>query len=383
MEVNIQTRKASAGVPVVMLNASYAASIVDFRGPLITLLVARGYAVHVTAPEPTALQQAAVASLGAELHPVPLRRTGLNPVADLRYLGALCGLMRRLQPTFVLNYTAKPNIWGAIAAARVGVPSASMVTGLGYAFIKGSGTTRQATQALMRSLYRYATARNYRVIFQNPDDRNDFITAGCLANPHKAALVNGSGVDTKHFRPVPLPDAPVFLLIARLLWTKGIREYIEAALQVRQRVPNARFRLAGFLDEGPDAVHRAELDSWIEAGIEYLGPLEDVRLAITEASVYVLPSYREGTPRTVLEAMAMGRPVITTDVPGCRETVWNNLNGLLVPAQDVASLAVAMTVLAEDLTLRATMGTEARRIAEEKYEAGTVAASVLAHLNLT
>jgi glycosyltransferase involved in cell wall biosynthesis len=345
-------------------------------------LVARGYAVHVTAPEPTASQQAAVAELGANLHPVPLRRTGLNPVADLRYLRSLRSLMRRLQPTFVLNYTAKPNIWGAIAAAGAGVPSASMVTGLGYAFIEGSSRRRRATQTLMRSLYRRATVLNCRVIFQNPDDRDDFIAAGCLADRQKAALVNGSGVDTNHFQPVPLPDAPVFLLIARLLWTKGIREYIEAALQVRNRMPHARFQLAGFLDEGPDAISRAELDTWIEAGIEYLGPLEDVRPAIAGASVYVLPSYREGTPRTVLEAMAMGRPIVTTDVPGCRETVRNKANGLLVPSQDVASLATAMTTLAEDSAARATMGTEARRMALEKYDAEAVATYTLAHLHL-
>jgi glycosyltransferase involved in cell wall biosynthesis len=189
-------------------------------------------------------------------------------------------------------------------------------------------------------------------------------------------------VDLSYFQPTSLPEAPVFLLIARLLWSKGIREYVGAALKVREQVPHARFQLAGFLDEGPDAVTDAELDGWIKAGIEYLGPLEDIRPAMAGASVYVLPSYREGTPRTVLEAMAMGRPVITTDAPGCRETVRNRVNGLLVPTRDVDSLAAAMTILAEDSAVRSAMGAEARRIAEGKYAAEAVAMSVLAHLSL-
>lgn len=234
----------------------------------------------------------------------------------------------------------------------------------------------------MRLLYRRATNHNRRVIFQNPDDRDDFIAAGCLAEAQKAALVNGSGVDISYFQSTSLPEAPVFLLIARLLWSKGIREYVGAALKVREQVPHARFQLAGFLDEGPDAVTDAELGGWIKAGIEYLGPLEDIRPAMAGASVYVLPSYREGTPRTVLEAMAMGRPVITTDAPGCRETVRNGVNGLLVPTRDVDSLAAAMTILAEDSAVRSAMGAEARRIAEEKYAADAVAMSVLAHLSL-
>lgn len=382
MEAPVQIKKASGGIRSIMLNASYSGSIVNFRGPLISALVEKGYLVHVTAPEPTPAQRAAVDQLGAKLHAIPLRRTGLNPLADLRYLRALSRLIGHLQPAFVLNYTAKPNIWGAVAAARAGVPSASMVTGLGYAFIKGAGSRRRATQALMRFLYRRATNQNRRVIFQNPDDRDDFISAGCLADPKKAAIVNGSGVDIRHFQPVPLPEAPVFLLIARLLWSKGIREYVSAALMVRERVPHARFQLAGFLDEGPDAVPRSELDSWISAGIDYLGPLEDVRPAITQSSVYVLPSYREGTPRTVLEAMAMGRPIITTDVAGCRETVRHDVNGYLVPSRDVTSLAIAMTILAEDGAVRSVMGAESLRIAEERYAAKTVAMSVLAHLSL-
>lgn len=372
---------AKKGSPF-LLNASFAGSIVSFRGTLIEELIKRGYEVHITAPDPTEQQRQAVAQLGAILHTVPLSRTGLNPISDLVYLRALHKLIKQIQPVFVLNYTVKPNIWGAIASAREHVPSASMVTGLGYAFISGRGSKRGLVQKLMRALYRSATRHNQRVIFQNPDDRDDFIAAGCLVDSGKSAIVNGSGVDIRFFQPVPIPEAPIFLLIARLLWTKGVREYVEAAIRVRTQIPEARFRIAGFLDGGPDAVTETELNDWVAAGIEYLGPLDDVRPAIADASVYVLPSYREGTPRTVLEAMAMGRPIITTDAPGCRETVINGLNGFLAPVRDVDALADAMRSLATDGALRAKMGEASKRIVDKKYAADAVARSILDKLQI-
>ena len=345
-------------------------------------MVARGHVVHVAVPDVTEDLRGKVAELGATLHEVRLSRTGLNPVADLRYCFALYRLIKRLRVERVIGYTAKPNIWGSLAAGMARVPSASMVTGLGYAFIEGEGAKRRLIQGALRFLYSAATRANDRVVFQNPDDRDDFIATGCLTDPAKAVLVNGSGIDTEHFAAAPLPEAPVFLMVARLLVAKGTREYIAAAAVIAAERPDCRFLLAGFLDEGHDGIGAEELERAQDAGIVYLGKLDDVRPAIAGASVYVLPSYREGTPRTVLEAMAMGRAVITTDVPGCRETVQPGVNGLLVPARQVEPLADAIRLLADQPALRRSLGKEGRRIAEEKYAIAGVNAETLRPLGL-
>jgi glycosyltransferase involved in cell wall biosynthesis len=195
-------------------------------------------------------------------------------------------------------------------------------------------------------------------------------------------LINGSGVDLEYFAPSPLPEQPVFLMIARLLGAKGVREYAAAALRIRSRRSGARFLLAGYRDGGPDCIRAAELDGWVSEGLEYLGPLGDVRPAIRESSVYVLPSYREGTPRSVLEAMAMGRPIITADVPGCRETVVHGKNGLLVPPRDPESLAAAMESLIEQPGLRAEMGARSLELCRSKYDVDAVNTALLEHLGL-
>lgn len=323
-----------------------------------------------------------IRALGAEPHEVPLERRGLNPVADLRYYRALRKLIRLLGPDVVIGYTAKPNIWGSLAARAERVLSVSMVTGLGYAFVGDTGIIGGAVRGVMRRLYRAATACNYRVVFQNPDDQSDFVAANCLTDTGKVVLVNGSGVDIDYFAPVPLPSPPVFLLIARLLWAKGIAEYVEAARSVRAQLPDARFQLVGFLESGLDGASEGDLRQWEREGIEYLGELADVRPAIAGCSVYVLPSYREGTPRTVLEAMSMGRPIITTDAPGCRETTIDGGNGLLVQVADAGSLAAAMVRLARDPDLRVRMGRRSREIAKERFGDENVAADLTSKLGL-
>jgi len=208
-------------------------------------------------------------------------------------------------------------------------------------------------------------------------------TQSRLVDGGKCGLVNGSGVDLAHYDLAPLPEAPVFLFIGRLLTDKGIVEYAEAARQVKARYPEARFLVAGWLDSNPTAISQQQLDGWINDGIiEFLGKLDDVRPAIGQCAVYVLPSYREGTPRTVLEAMSMGRPVITTDAPGCRETVIDGRNGFLVPVKAIDELAEAMIKLAGDSGLREIMGKESRLIAEDKYDVHKVNRSMLRQLGL-
>jgi len=375
-----QSGQGSATLTIV-LNASHGPSLVNFRGRLIERMIALGHRVHVTSPDLEETEPA-LRSLGAIPHSLPLARTGLNPLTDMRYFRAVRRLLGAVSADLSVSYTIKPNIWASLAAHSIGVRSVSIVTGLGYAFGDGAGLKRGLLRQGARMLYRAATDANDKVVFQNPDDRAEFIAAGCLADWTKARLINGSGVDLDYYSPGPLPNRPVFLMIARLLGAKGVREYAAAAMQVRSRRSDARFMLAGYRDQGPDCIAASELDRWISGGIEYLGQLADVRPAIRESSAYVLPSYREGTPRSVLEAMAMGRAIITTDVPGCRETVVNGRNGLLVPPRDSESLAAAIERLIEEPVLRAQMGARSLELCRAKYDVNEVNTALLEHLGL-
>lgn len=364
----------------ILIIGSFAPSLLNFRGPLIQDLIAAGHKVSVTAPDIDPTIRAGLIRIGAEVYETPLQRTGTGIRADLRYGIGLRRLMRALRPDRVLTYTIKPNIWGAFAAASCGIASVAMVTGLGIAFTDdGRQMTwkRRLTRVIAKTLYRGSTALNRRVIFQNPDDRDDFIAAGCLGNPAKVSLVNGSGVDLGHYARATLPDQPVFLMIARLLRTKGVSDYAEAALSLRKTHHDARFLLVGPFDESPDSIRQADLDRWIAGGLEYLGPVEDVRPAIMQARVYVLPSYREGTPRSVLEAMAMGRAIITTDAPGCRETIVHESEGLLVPVRDPIALANAMKRMLQDADMTTHMADRAFHRVVQKYDVHAVNRSVM------
>lgn len=367
---------------IILINGSHPDYLINLRGRLIFDLTVRGHVVHVTSPGITPMEAATLQTLGGIPHNVSLERRSINPFSDIAYIIWLCVLIKKIKPDYVLGYTIKPNIWGTFAAALCGVRTAIMVTGLGYAFVGEGGFSQTIGQKVIHSLYRIATNQNEVVIFQNNDDRDDFVKAGCLVDESKAKIVNGSGIDIDYFTPAPLPDRPVFILIARLLISKGVREYAEAAISILSKRTDCKFLLAGFLDEGPDSISQAELDGWISKGIEFIGRLEDVRPAIASASVYVLPSYREGTPRTVLEASAMGRAAIVTDVPGCRETVVNGETGYIVPLKHPQKLASAMLALADDKELRLKMGVAARKFCQNKYAINKVNCSLISHLGL-
>ena len=354
----------------VMVIGGHADSLIHFRGPLLRQLVAEGHDVTACAPDAGADVRRELAALGIAYRHVPIQRAGMNPMRDVGTVRALTALYREVQPDLVLTYTIKPVIYGSLAARLSRVPRiCSLITGLGYSF--GTATLRQrALNPVVQSLFRFALAHNEVVFFQNPDDLRQFVDAG-LASDRQAVLVNGSGVDLEHFRVAPLPEGtPTFLLTTRLLWEKGVGEYVEAARTLKAKYPTARFRLLGPLDPNPAAVSRAQLDAWSAEGvIEYLGSTNDVRPAVADTSVFVLPSaYREGTPRSILEAMAMGRAIITTDAPGCRETVRGDENGFLVPVSDSIALASAMERFLRDPGLVAPMGVRSRAIAEEKYD---------------
>lgn len=321
--------------------------------------------------------------MGVRVFDIPLGRTGTNPWNDLKLLLHLHRLMHGARPDVMLAYTIKPVIYGTIAAWVACVPRRfALVTGLGYAF---TGNRQGIVKRIVSVLYRFALGRTHKVFFQNPDDERLFRTLGIVPTGIPSVVVNGSGVDVAEFPLTPLPDGPpVFLFIGRLLGDKGVREFAMAARSVKVLHPEARFHAVGWIDCNPDAITQSELDSWVADGsVEFLGKLDDVRPAIAASTVYVLPSYREGTPRTVLEAMAMGRPVITTDAPGCRETVIDDDNGLLVPVQSVEALVKAMLKFIENPTLAARMGRRSRQIAEERYDVHKVNAVMLREMGIT
>jgi glycosyltransferase involved in cell wall biosynthesis len=368
-------------MPRVLLNGSEAFDLMR-RRDLVRAIVARGHEVHLSCPGLSTASREALEATGAAVHAVDLRRTGQSVIQDLRYAQSLRRLTPRIGPDHVLGFTIKPNIWGTLAGAGSGARCAMMITGLGYVFLESRSWKHRLVQVIARWLYRLATAEAETVAFQNPDDLAEFVAAGCLAAPDKAFIVNGSGVDTAYFAPEPLPGQPVFLMLTRLLRAKGIDDYADAASILRASLPDARFLLAGPLDGGPDAFTEDEVRSWRDRGLEYLGNFDDVRPVIASCSVFVLPSWREGTPRSVLEAMAMGRPVITTDAPGCRETTVDGVNGRLVPVRDPRQLAEAMKDLAGDPEARRRMGREGRRIAEERYAVEKVNGALLDRLGL-
>jgi glycosyltransferase involved in cell wall biosynthesis len=277
----------------------------------------------------------------------------------------LCWALRRIfkaeRPVCVLSFTIKPNVYGAFAASSLGIPAVANISGLGTVFIKRNWIT-----AIVRMLYRGGLRAAWKVFFQNTDDR-DYFVAERLVDSLKTAVLPGSGIDTKFYRPMSAtPDGAVrfrFLLLGRVLWDKGIGEYVEAARIVRRAHPHCQFVLMGFLGvENTTAIPRARIDEWQREGIlTYLPPTDDVRAEIARADCVVLPSYREGTPKSLLEAASMGKPVIATDVPGCRQVVDAGVTGFLARVRDAADLAEKMhRLIALPLEERAAMGARGR-----------------------
>ena len=367
----------------VLILGSYAPSLVHFRGALIRAIAERGHKVVAAAPLISPEIGARLRDLGAEARELPLVNASLNPLAMLRSLREVRRLIRQLRPSVLISYTIKPVILGALAGNAERVPTiVSLITGVGYAFTDGREAKRRISRAIAAPLYRLALARSTTTIFQNPDDQALFRDLALIGSGTETHVVNGSGIDVEHFATAPLPERTSFLMIARLLKDKGIREFAEAAKRLKTAHPEVPISLVGYLDPSPDSLTQAELDDLVRCGIDYRGALEDVRPAIGEASVYVLPSYREGTPRSVLEAMAMGRAIVTTDAPGCRETVEHGTNGLLVPPRDADALYDAMMKFVDNPALAASMGPQSRAIAERKYDVHKVNAHMLQHAGL-
>ena len=331
------------GGPLIALSANDGWAILNYRRGLIAALQAEGYRIAVLVPDGP--HSPAIRALGVEVLPVPIEARGRSPGADLRTLAAYHRRLRALRPVAFLGFTIKPNIYGSMAAHLLGIPVINNITGLGAMFERKGPLNR-----LVGALYRLALGRSAKVFFQNRDDRALFIERG-LVRPDQAGLLPGSGVDLDHFRPrqALASDCATFLFAARLLWAKGVGEFVEAARIVRSGHPETRFRILGPIEPtGPGAVARRDLDRWVEEGIiDYRGSTDDVRGELAEADCVVLPSYyREGVPRILLEAAAMAIPVIAADSVGCRDAVRNGETGLLCEPRSAASLAEAMLAIA-------------------------------------
>lgn len=413
----------------VLVIGGLARSLVRFRGPLIRAMLARGHSVVGSANGRDPSTEAKLAEMGVDYYPIRLARAGMNPAADAVTLYDLVRLMRAVKPELVFGYTIKPAIYGSLAARLCGVPQTfSMVEGAGRAFMPCESIPHFVSASVAKCLYRVGLPWNRRVVFVNPDDRNLF-TDGWYIPARKTVVINGMGIDLSRFAHVPPEEGNGlrFLMVSRLLRDKGVREYVKAARIIKAEYPDTQFRLAGTLDANPSSVKKEELDGWIEEGVvDYLGQLADVRPAYADCSVHVLPSYyREGTPQVNLEAMAVGRPIITTDSPGCRETVLRILpgkelaqqnggtanafgisagdhpagdnalneseqshglelgaNGILVPPRNADALAAAMAFFIDNPGQIAVMGRASRRYAEDRYDVHKVNSMILDAMGL-
>ena len=376
----------------ILIIASYAPSLLNFRGPLLKKMIAMGHQVTAVAPIDDLSEseqddiKSGLLDIGVVFKTVPLSRTGLNPLKDLSYFLSLKKIMQETKADRILAYTIKPVIYSGLAARTIKHPHYyPMFTGLGYAFTKGAGLKKQLLKTLSTKLLKLAMNPAKTVIFQNPDDQDLVSKAGILKQQQHMEIIDGSGVDLSYYPAKILEDSPkdiTFLMIARVLIDKGVREYAEAAKNIKTHYPHCHFILVGPIDEGnPSSPSQEEIKSW--NAIEYLGSASDVRSHLESCHVYVLPSYREGTPRSVLEAMATGRAVITTDAPGCRETVIDGQNGFLVMPRDAKSLEKAMQRFIHDPQLCLSMGEAGLKIVQHKYDVHIVNAKLLNIMNIT
>ncbi len=351
-------------------------TVYNFRGDLISEMIAKGHTVVVTGPDTVDLEK--IEALGVTFHVVPMNKNGTNIVGDIKYMLRLRKLIKEEKPDATLAYTVKPVVYGAMAASLAGVKNInSMITGGGYTFTSTS-LKAKLLGIIVKTLYKIALGKSKNIIFQNPDDLKEF-TNSHLCHAEKCHVVNGSGVNTEKFTVSDVPQNKRFLMISRLLKSKGVCEYLEAARIVKERHPDVEFALLGKYEASmQDAVPRETVEAYIRDGIiTRYDETPDIAAYYRDCYAYVLPSYREGTPRTVLEAMACGRAVITTDAPGCRETVCDGENGYLVPVKDAWILAERMEQLLSDRASVELMGKQSRRLCEEKYDVKKVNASIL------
>ena len=371
----------------ILIIASYGPSIINFRISLIEDFLKKGHKVSVACPKKkfSIKLQKKLKKIGVEIFFCSISRTGLNFFKDLRSIFEIYKIINKSKVDNVISYTLKPVIYsGLVLNFFPQINYYPLITGLGATFTEVNNFKKKLLRSLVVKLYKIALISAKKVIFQNKDDLLYFYKLKIIKDKNLAKIVNGSGVDLKQFPLSKLPYKPTFLMISRLLIDKGVREYVQAAAIVKSQFPKTIFKLVGYIDENPSQITYEELQKWIKIGnIQFLGKVELSRNVLKSCKFFVLPSYREGTPRATLEALSTGRPIITTNVPGCRETVVNNKNGLLVPKKNTKALANAMIKLIrkKNLVIKK-MAYESYLVAKNKYEIKKVNQSFIEIMSL-
>lgn len=371
---------------VIILN-NQATALVNFWSVLLNRLLQGGHKVLCLVPPGSPEAEKTLQGMGVRVRHYPLDRKGLNPFSDVKTFWALYSIFREEHADVLYASTIKPVIYGIPAAWLAGLKARyAMITGLGYMF-EADSIVKKVLTCFAALLYRLSLSLTRAVFFQNSDDIRTFRTWHCLPRLAHVVLTKGTGVDTARFAAQPAPehaaDAPIFLLIARLLEAKGLHEYAKAARTLKRRYPKARFQLLGPQEPARGGVPAATIEAWQKEGIvEYLGVTQDTRPFMAQASVIVLPSWREGLPCSLMEGMSTGRAVIATDVPGCRDVVSDGVNGLLVPVRDAAALAQAMEAFITTPGLIGRMGEAGRRMAEFELDAVNAANHLLGVMGL-
>ena len=353
----------------------------NFRGDLLKEIISKGYEVIVTGPNEEGIDN--IKELGVHFVHIPLNKNGLSAIADIKYMLDLRKVFRKEKPDIILGYTIKPIIYGAVAAKLAGVKNInSMVTGVGYIFTAKTIKAR-AIRIIVTILYRIGFKCADTVIFQNQDDLTEFVERK-LVKYENCRVVNGSGVNMQKFVPSPLPQKITFFMLSRIIYCKGVREYLKAAREIKDKYSKVRFMLLGAIENIQDSMKMDDLYPYIRNGvIDYYGETGDVVKYYNQCSVYVLPSYREGIPRTVLEAMAMARPIITTNTNGCRNTVKDGINGYLIPIKDSAALVERLEWFIINQDQIEIMGQASYRLCQDKFDIQKVNKEMLKHMNIT
>ena len=341
----------------------------------------KGYNVYALGNEDEGKWIDKFADNGIIYQQIDVNRNGVNPFQDKKTLNLLKKMLKVIQPEKIFTYQAKTIIYGTLAANSLGITEVyPLIAGMGSVFLSNNMQSR-IVRVIMVNLYRNSMKKCPAVFFQNHDDEEIFRKYGIIKN-QKVVMIHGSGVNIDKFAPQPIPDKPAFLCISRLIRDKGVYEYLEACRRIKMEYPEIRCLLVGPYDTNPSALTPKELQPFIDIGVEYFGEQEDIRPYIEKASVFILPSYREGTPKTNLEAMACGRAVITTDVPGCKETVVDGQNGFLVPVKDVENLYTKMKWFIKNPKEAKRMGNKGRAMVEEIFDVKQVNKTICDAMNL-
>lgn len=365
----------------VMILSSFAAANFYFREDMMKAMIKKGHQVVAAAPEPVEVWKEKFSSIGVKYVSIKhIQKTGMNPFNDLKGFFSILKILKKEQPDKIFVYHAKTIVYGSFAAKLLGIEEI-------FIFFGGLGSIINDDKfSLVKKIlglqYKIAIKHAKKVFLQNEDDIKKFLDLG-LVKKEQVVRINGSGVNLEKFKQKPFPHQFTFLFVGRIIKDKGIIEYLEAAEEVKKQYPDIKMQIVGYFDTNPTAISEKDLKVYINKGVvEYLGYHEDVRPFLEKCTTFVLPSYHEGTPKSVLEAMATGRPIITTDVPGCRETVIDGVNGFLIPAKNTEALIEKMVWMIENKNIIKKMGNESRKLCEQKFDVNKVNNIILKTMNL-